>query len=231
MCGRYLLFSTTETYLGAASAMLGEPVTLLPSASMPSASWNVAPTHRVDIVRRRDGAAVLGPAVWGYPAPWLSKGAGVLFNARGETAFDKASFRGSEPCLVVMDGWYEWNAKRPFLVSGGGPLLVAGLCRVIDGEVRVTVVTRASEGPVAWLHDRMPRVLAASGTTGDAAAWLDGDPDALRALADGPSDAGVLAALTTTEVSRAVGNVANNSPELLVPVPDAHNGGETGQAR
>jgi hypothetical protein len=36
----------------------------------------------------------------------------------------------------------------------------------------------------------------------------------------------VLATLTTTAVSRAVGNVANNGPDLVVPVPDAHNGGE-----
>jgi putative SOS response-associated peptidase YedK len=68
----------------------------------------------------------------------------------------------------------------------------------------------------------MPRVLGA----GDAAAWLDGHPDTLRALAAGPVQDSVLATLTTTAVSRAVGNVANNGPDLVVPVPDAHNGGE-----
>lgn len=222
MCGRYVLFSATETYLGAVSGLLGEQVGVLPGADLPAVSWNVAPTHRVDVVRRWNGTPLLGPARWGYPAPWLSGGSGVLFNARGETAFDKPAFRGSEPCLVVMDGWYEWNAKRPFLVTGDGPLTVAGLCRVIDGDLRVTVVTGPSQDPVAWLHDRMPHVLGA----GDAAAWLDGDPDTLRALAAGPVQGSVLATLTTTAVSRAVGNVANNGPDLVVPVSDAHNGGE-----
>lgn len=222
MCGRYLLFSSTETYLRAAGTLLGEQVGVLPDAELPAASWNVAPTHRVDVIRRWDGRPVLGPAVWGFPVPWMSKGSGVLFNARGETAFDKASFRGSEPCLVVMDGWYEWNAKRPFLVTGDGPLLVAGLCRVVDGELRVTVVTGPSQRPVDWLHDRMPHVLGHR----DAAAWLDGAPDTLRETAAGPVADEVLATLTTTEVSRAVGNVANNGPEVMAPVRDGHNGGE-----
>ncbi|RRO80424.1 hypothetical protein CXF36_08580 [Corynebacterium bovis] len=81
----------------------------------------------------------------------------VLFNARGETVFDKRSFAGSEPCLVVMNGWYEWfrpgggsgGASQPYLTTEPGegyregdgegddaaPLLVvAGLCRTVARE-------------------------------------------------------------------------------------------------
>ncbi|WP_375804273.1 SOS response-associated peptidase, partial [Corynebacterium bovis] len=100
--------------------------------------------------------AAVGPARWGYPAPWASGGK-VLFNARGETVFDKRSFAGSEPCLVVMNGWYEWfrpgggsgGASQPYLTTEPGegyregdgegddaaPLLVvAGLCRTVARE-------------------------------------------------------------------------------------------------
>ncbi|AGP31375.1 SOS response-associated peptidase [Corynebacterium terpenotabidum] len=211
MCGRYVLFTATETLLADLSGRCGEEVTALPGEWW-RPSWNIAPTHRTAVVRRRAGRLVLGPATWGFPAPW--KPGTVLFNARGETVFDKASFRGAEPALVVMDGWYEWSGvgkeKRPYLVTGGGTLVVAGLVRPDDGgDLRATVVTSASAGPVAWLHDRMPRVLGE-----DAMAWLDGDGETLRAVASSVPPEEVLVGLGTREVDRRVGNVAVDGPEL-----------------
>lgn len=233
MCGRYVLFSSPETILDATSRLLGEQVGVVGGAgsSGPRPSWNIAPTHTVAVVRRFNGVPTLGPATWGYSAPW-KKGLS-LFNARGETVFDKPAFRGSEPCLFVMDAWYEWKDKVPYAVSADvstqpeGLMVVAGLCRAAGDNVEATVVTTESVAPVEWLHDRMPRVLGISGGDGGATtpdtvrAWLDGGSDGdgaeLRDLAASAPDGEVPGRLTTREVDRRVGNVAVNGPELLEP--------------
>lgn len=242
------MFSSTETIINATSRLLGgaggaggdgEDTVPRVVGQGPTPNWNTAPTHTVPVLRefgeQADGAQsalTLGPASWGYPAPW-KKGL-VLFNARGESVFDKPSFRGSEPCLFVMDGWYEWHRKRPYFVSGGGLMFVAGLCRPQkEGDgLDATIVTTASAGPVEWLHDRMPRVLGIAGEgsansadtadsagTAETRAWIDADPDAMRSLAGSQPGVGILDRLTTDEVDRRVGNVANNGPDLLTPVP------------
>lgn len=217
MCGRFLLFTTTEALVSSVSRYLGVRVAALPGDWL-RPSWNVAPTHRVAVVRRFRGEMVLGPAVWGFPALW--KPGSVLFNARGETAFDKASFRGAEPALVVMDGWYEWKVgsgeRTPYCVRGDGVLVVAGLVRPSPGdppggELRATVVTSASKLPVERLHDRMPRLLGED----EAVVWLTGNGDALRTFAaQQPPDA-VCATLWTRKVDPRVGNVGVNGPGLL----------------
>ncbi|WP_291478383.1 SOS response-associated peptidase [Corynebacterium sp.] len=222
MCGRYVMFSTTETVLAAVSRLVGERVGV--AGRLPRPSWNIAPTHTVPVLRRFAGAVTLGPAEWGYPAPW--RPGTVLFNARGETVFDKASFRGSAPCLFVMDGWYEWKDRQPHYVDApSGPLVAAGLCRPSDGDggarLTATMVTTASAGPVDWLHDRMPLLLGAGGTGGtgaaggeEALAWLDGSDDDRRALAASVPGDRVLGVLRTREADRRVGSVAVNGPEL-----------------
>ncbi|MBB3115680.1 SOS response-associated peptidase [Corynebacterium bovis] len=183
MCGRYVLFSTLEEITGPVAETLGVPPSRVGTVGGGwRPSYNIAPTHTVPVVRAvGEGAAAggavgegdptdpaaapgigaspvaaVGPARWGYPAPWASGGK-VLFNARGETVFDKRSFAGSEPCLVVMNGWYEWfrpgggsgGASQPYLTTEPGegyregdgegddaaPLLVvAGLCRTVARE-------------------------------------------------------------------------------------------------
>lgn len=211
------MFSTTETILDATSRLLPDVGPPQVVGDGPTPNWNTAPTHTVAVLRVYGDALTLGPASWGYPAPW-KKGA-VLFNARGETVFGKPSFRGSAPCLFVMDGWYEWNRKRPHFVTGDGVLFVAGLCRPGEDGLDATIVTTASAGPVRWLHDRMPQVLGAAGSDVAGAdrvrAWMDGDDDVLRGLAGSEPASGVLDALGTREVDRRVGNVANNGPDLI----------------
>ncbi|MGV0377887.1 SOS response-associated peptidase family protein [Corynebacterium bovis] len=108
--------------------------------------------------------AAVGPARWGYPAPWASGGK-VLFNARGETVFDKRSFAGSEPCLVVMNGWYEWF--RP-----GG-----------TGRVRGRVGVRRGAGDGAAddrRHDRVGRAGRVAARPDAPAAHPGGGPGLAR---------------------------------------------------
>jgi putative SOS response-associated peptidase YedK len=200
-------------------------------------------TVLIDAAPRGDDAG--GPPVrrlaaarWGL-VPSASDGpAGPpVFNARSETAAEKPMFREalvSRRALVPATGWYEWQAlpdgrKRPVAVRlpDDEVLLFAALYewwRDPRAEVgspsrwllSTTVLTRASSGPLADVHDRMP-VLVGADVMDD---WLDpeaeGDDDLLQGVA-GLSDE-IASRLVVHEVSPDVGSVANDSPALLLPV-------------
>ena len=68
---------------------------------------------------------------WGL-VPWFArdtKGAAHMINAQSETADTKPAFRDAWQkgrCLVVADGFYEWQAaagrarKQPYFITIGG---------------------------------------------------------------------------------------------------------------
>lgn len=196
----------------------------------PRENYNIAPTHVVPVIRHFKGVPTIGPAQWGYPPK-------TVFNARGETAFEKPTFAGSQPCLFVMDGWYEWTAdpdpapgdkrKQPwFTLQQGEPIFIAGLCKAIDGVVYATMITTEATEELAWLHHRMPRVLVRDGAvslegegqdaTGsdEVRAWLNGNEQTLRTIAAAPPATG-LSGLSSEKADKAVGSVANNGPHLI----------------
>ena len=100
-------------------------------------------------------------------------------NARGETIFDKPSFRAAarhRRCLVMIDGFFEhhhFNGKTiPFRISlkNDEPMVLAGLWEkcTIDGKVRhtVSIVTTRANSLMAKIHNnpkiaepRMPVIL------------------------------------------------------------------------
>ncbi len=118
--------------------------------------------------------------------------------------------------------------KQPFFIHRGDarPLVMAGLYefwrdpRASDPErawVRsCTIITTSATDAVGHLHDRMPMVIGAQ-------AWADWlDPTLTDALA-----AHDLLSVTEADqlqayaVGKAVGNVANNGPELIEPLAEA----------
>ena len=160
------------------------------------------------------GPATIAAAVrWGLVPHWSkSMPKTPYFNARSETWREKPVFRNGRPCIVPMDGWYEWRDKAPFLVEpeDGGLILVAGLWDRCGDIVSCTLLTTDAVGHLADLHHRMPRVLG----EGEVAAWLDG----AGPFADGDvgmTDAGTVGKLTVRPVNKAVGNVANDGGWLL----------------
>ncbi len=176
-----------------------------------SKNYNIAPTHVVPIVRNFRGAPTLGPATWGYPPK-------TVFNARGETAMHKPMFQGSDTCLFVMDGWYEWNAgddgkKQPWFThrEDGKPILVAGLCKNFEGKVHATMVTTAATGDMEWLHHRMPRVLVGD----EASTWLEGG-EVAEMITHPAQDS--WPELRSHKVGREVGSVRHNNAGLIEPV-------------
>lgn len=173
-------------------------------------------------------------ARWGLVPSWAKDPAigNRMINARSETVAEKPSFSSSvktRRCLVPADGYYEWQAPRegstrktPYFISSpdGAPLAFAGLYAWwrpkddpgADWLLTTTILTTASTGEMASIHDRVPVIL----TGEDVSLWLDPtvtDPaEALAVLGTGTPE------LTWHEVSSAVGSPRNNSPELVEPV-------------
>ena len=200
--------------------------------------YNVAPTEEVYAVAASEGETRLGSMRWGLVPGWAdSPAVGSRFiNARAETLLDKAVFR--EPfarrrCLVVADGFYEWQAaapgraKQPWYLpaADGKPLALAGLwtswrrrsnspatAQPPERIVSCTIITTAANDTVAPLHDRMPVILAEPAW----ATWLDpanSDTDDLRTLlVPAPADL-----LSPRRVRPLVNAVANDGPSLIEP--------------
>lgn len=178
------------------------------------------------------------------------EGAVKMINARADTVHEKPSYRqafAARRCLLPVDGYYEWQTspslrpggtpstgkakprKQPYFVSraDGGILALAGLYefwrdRTLPSDdplawlVTCTIVTTEAEPLLAPIHERMPLFL----DPGAYDAWLDPartDPDELRSLLVPPAPG----ALQAVPVSAAVGNIRNNSPELVRPLAGA----------
>ena len=142
-----------------------------------------------------------------------------LFNARSETAHEKASFKGPlryKRCLIPADGYYEWkregSLKTPYYIQTGDtqPFAFAGLYDLYKDELlSCTVLTTTPNELMASLHDRMPVILSPN----DYDRWLDPgltDPGEVQDLLE-PYPGKMQA----RAVSRAVNNVRNDGSELI----------------
>jgi len=183
MCGRFTLATPASEW--AALFRLDEIPDVEPR-------FNIAPTQDVAVVRAPPGLrehpglhlAPPGSPVpreiatmrWGLIPRWAREiGSGQpLINARSETVAEKPSFRDSyreRRCLVVADGFYEWQAagkhKQPYWIGlpGGQPFGFAGLWdrwKAEDGHTieSCTILTTDANESLRALHDRMPVIVA-----------------------------------------------------------------------
>ncbi len=223
MCGRYTLASTDPTALRDRFG-LGESVEI-------RQRFNVAPTDEVlAVVSGEDGphGALLR---WGLVPHWadgLASGAKRI-NARAETVATTAAFRDSfarHRCLVIADGFYEWErledgGKQPWHITlaDGSPFAFAGLWaswRPPEGDpVRTCAIVTTEASPVlAPVHGRMPVILEREAE----AAWLD--PGAAAADLLGLLHPLPDAELALRPVSRAVNDARYDGPACLdAPTP------------
>jgi putative SOS response-associated peptidase YedK len=221
MCGRY---ATTRS-----NADLSKLFEAVDVAEPLRASWNVAPTEPVPLVRmsKEHEGRVLDTARWGLVPHWAKdlKGGARMINARAETVTELRSFAPSfakRRCLVPADGWFEWvrdgKAKQAFYMTpaDGSPLAFAGLWSAWGPESVLTcsVITTAALGGLRKVHDRMPLILPADRW----ADWLAGGGDPERLLR--PLSERDLEAIEVRPVGAAVGNVRNNGPELIEAAPE-----------
>src|ERR1700691_3677111 len=194
--------------------------------------YNVAPTQPIPVVRLVDGKRSFALVRWGFLPAWVKdpKMFSLLVNARGESVLDKLSSRNAmrrRRCLVPTDGFYEWRTvrpgapKRPHFVrpKSGGPVAFAGLWETWIGpsgeEIdTAAIVTTQANRTLAAVHDRMPVVIEPQAFN----LWLDcANVDATTAatlVAPAAEDL-----FECYEISPAVNRVANDSAQLIEPVP------------
>lgn len=247
MCGRFVLaYSTDDLRAEFAVGHVVEP-DLGPSWNVaPSQPVRIVAERYLDTADNDDGPRIaermLTTARWGLVPHWAKdRSIGMkMINARSETVTSKPAFRAAATrrrCLVPANGYYEWMAdtsvgkgpKTPYYLHepDGAPLAMAGLYEIWrDRELpddaaeamlwTCTVITRTAPDSLGHIHERSP-VLVPRDMRDD---WLDcsadGAPGAAELLAAMPPPA-----LLPREVGRLVGNVRNNSPDLIRPIQPA----------
>lgn len=222
MCGRFVITSAPAA-IRAAFAYVDQP-------NFP-ARYNIAPTQPVPVVIADGGARRFRLMRWGFLPSWVKdpKTFALVINARAETVLEKPAFRNAirrRRCLVPSDGYYEWKAvgtrKQPYFIrpQAGGPIGFAGIWETWvgpNGEELDTlaIVTAAAHGAMTELHERVPVTIAPE----DYARWLDSaetDIDSAAALLRPPAEG----LFVWCPVSTAVNRVANDNPQLILPISD-----------
>jgi putative SOS response-associated peptidase YedK len=232
MCGRFALQLTPEDIEALFGVVDVEPF---------PARYNIPPTEPIMMVirdfPRSPGSNLPENRVmlvrWGFIPAWAKdpKQLPLLINARSETAIEKATFRGAmrhRRTLVPASGFYEWKrdgAKKsqPYWVQprNGKSVAFAGLMETFlaaDGSEIDTgvILTTASSGEIAAIHDRAPIVIQPK----DFSRWLDCRNYEPREVADlmRPADPDFFEAVP---VSDKVNKVANMGPDLQERVDPA----------
>lgn len=177
---------------------------------------------------------------WGLVPSWAKDPAigNRMINARMESVAEKPAYKRAfavRRCLLPADGYFEWYptsqttsrgkpVKQPFFIRprDHGILAMAGLYEIWRDPTRAdddptrfrwtcTVITTQAEDSLGHIHDRMPLMVERERW----GQWLDPRvPGELSLLV--PAAPGSLEAYP---VSTRVGNVANNGPELIEPLP------------
>lgn len=207
------------------------------------ARYNIAPTQRVAMVRRRHPGREmtillrqdetgtgreLVTARWGLVPSWAKeiRTAGLLINARAETVSTKPAFRSAfkaRRCVIPSDGFYEWQQqpkgpKQPFLIRrrDGQPFGFAGLWEVWRDPAtgeEVTSCTIITCEPNEVMAPLHNRMPVILDPA-DYDRWLDpARPDAEDLLRPCPDEW-----LELVPVSARVNNVRNDDPDLTQPV-------------
>lgn len=101
---------------------------------------------------------------WGYKLP----DGKLIFNARSETAAQKAMFSDGmrqRRCLIPADCYYEWQKtgqgkqKYQLAPSDANGFFLAGIYRIEQGSAVFSVLTKEPVGSIAFIHHRMPVIL------------------------------------------------------------------------
>lgn len=221
MCGRFAITLPDDAMVRLFEAA---PANDLP----PVPRYNVCPTQPVAAVVSAGGTRRYGPMRWGFLPRWYKHPTDgpLLFNARAETVAEKPAFAEAarkRRCLIPATGFYEWtrdgDSRLPWFITraDGAPMVFAGVWQVWEGPdgariASCAIVTTASRGRMADLHDRVPVVLEPA----DWALWL-GEAGHGAARLMHPAAEGLM---TFHRVGTAVNSNRAEGPDLIAPCAD-----------
>jgi putative SOS response-associated peptidase YedK len=174
MCGRFSLFHNAEE--------IRRRFKLKKLYAEWMKRYNIAPNQQILIVRKMDGENIAEAVQWGFIPHWTKDGVKELINARAESIKEKPTFRDSfrsKRCLVIADGFYEWQkvgkTKQPYRITlkDSGLFAFAGLYDDWREKRTAAIVTTTSNTTMRPIHDRMPAILGES----DEDIWLGEETD------------------------------------------------------
>ncbi len=155
MCGRYQFsfgeFDETRQIANAIDRKYG------------AGSWmagEIFPSMRAPILLSHSSNVLPELMTWGFRG---SKS--LVINARAETAAEKPMFRESVErmrCVVPSTGFFEWDKQKRkylFTMPVKGPVYMAGLYTLIDGDSCFVILTTEANSSMKDVHHRMPLVL------------------------------------------------------------------------
>jgi len=185
-------------------------------------SFNVAPSTLVPVVRLQDdGRRELVELNWGLVPAWVKEDSkhSPMINARAETVATKPSYRNafkSRRCIVPASGYFEWKKlpdgkKQPYYFQRRDGRMIA-FAGIWEGQTVATLTTEPN-AEAAAVHDRMPVILEKENFARFLKAEPLGDEECRGFLSPSPPRT-----LVSWPVDRAVGNVRNNNPGLILPL-------------
>ncbi|WP_043309573.1 SOS response-associated peptidase [Pseudomonas sp. ML96] len=229
MCGRFVQRQSLAAYL---NELDSEEEVIAGWEDTPLERYNVAPSTQVQLLHSTAGGLIAAPVRWGWMPHWAKGKMPPPINARVEKVAEGKYFRQIWPhrALVAADGWYEWvkdeadpKRKQPFFIRlrDGAPCFFAAIGqfpedgsepREGDGFV---IITADAEGGMVDVHDRRPVVLSPE----LAREWLDPATTLQRAEQMLLHQGRPAADFEWFKVDKAVGNVKNQGPQLILPQP------------
>ena len=190
-----------------------------------SALYNIAPSQNAPVILNKfPNELVL--CRFGLVPSWSKESTTsyTMINARGETILEKPTYKRlikSKRCLVISDGFYEWqkksDKKTPYriILKNEEPFAMAGIWdHWGEGEnefFSFAIITTSANKLVSAIHDRMPVLLDPE----DESKWLQDTPMnfVLSMLRSYPAEK-----MDAYPISNLVNSPANNSPEIIKPL-------------
>ena len=211
MCGRYTVAKDQKTlglYFRAEFSETHLPI------------FNASPGQHLPVILDVESHKIQS-AFWGITTDLQDRARRMLINARSETVDQRPTFRDAfrqRRCLVIADGFYEWQAtglgKQPYriVLNANGPFAFAGIWNECQGKPTYVILTTESNTVTRPIHDRMPVILERD----KLALWLDRGRSVsdVRKLLTPNSEY----AMRAYPVSTAVNNSGNQGRELIDPV-------------
>ncbi|MBI29086.1 MAG: DUF159 family protein [Pelagibacteraceae bacterium] len=164
-------------------------------------NFNIAPRNDVLLINKEEKVCVMN---WNYNPSWAKKPMNLI-NARSETLIEKPSFKESSRCILIADGWYEWqrerNIKKPYYHFRKNELVYfAGIYNKSSG---CAIVTKESHKKFSFIHNRQPVLLEEK----DFSKWLNGQDIFESTISE---------EIDFYQVNNKINNPKNNNPDNLL---------------